>query len=169
MLSWCARQWQAGQLAEEPGFGLHDKSQDFWAVTYRKATRCCCRASKGPDSQVREVRASTSAPHPSLWAFLLTDLLWGPGFALRNDSSWSRHFWCFCSGVQQNILIYTPRSGVTDEKDPEARWKLTVYPNPLLTAAKVCSSPAYLLSNSNHCLEFSHVLTLNSVIRRKNL
>jgi len=68
-----------GKLVEEPGFGLHNKSRDFWAVTYRQAMRCCCEASQGPDGQGREMcrhgsRQRRSAPHPPAGLLLIHPL-----------------------------------------------------------------------------------------------
>lgn len=124
----CASQQEGGKPAEEPGFGLHYKFYDFWVVSSREATRCCCKASKGPDGQGREMCRKVSGRERSLLT-PATDQLWGPGLAEHNDSGWSRPAWHFCWGIQPNMLTPHHTTVLCNWwKAPKATWELTGYP-----------------------------------------
>lgn len=158
-----------GKPVEEPGFGLHNKPWDCWAGTDRQATRCCCKASKGPDGQVRdmcrEVRGQArSAPHPASGLLLINPL----GERERTRPSATTVAGADPSGVSARVSnkigSYTHHSLASLMKGPKSQVETQVL---CFLLARSVTSPACLLTNSSRCLEINHVPTMKSVIRRK--
>lgn len=132
MPSWCTRQPQRRKLGEETDFGLHYEFQDFWAVTYKQATRCCCKARKGPDGRVREMcreggeRSSKEGSSPS-FSLSANKPTVGTRLCLAQRQQLEQTRLAFLLGCSTKYAHIHTIVLCNWWKDPKARWKLTVY------------------------------------------